>query len=524
MAVLAEGDRSRVRVLLPWLAMSVALAIAVGLSLRQADGYIPLLGAAKDLALVDKPETRRFAVPLEDLGYQSFPWLPLALVGAAVSARARPAALWLLGAATIACGWSLVYGSVHIPVTVPVGLCAAAAIEHLLDVERTSASRRIALLLAVGAMVVIAKDAERTPSRVAAPLAAFELEHDYPDERTHAGERLRSAAALVAVTLLAAAVLARSGSGRRERLLGRVPARVRDHGALALVGIAAAWGALLQTRVLVPQTGDLLSPKRMLARHAQWVDAGELVAPLGVHRVKDGGIEIYGPDDPAVLQSRRDVATFLEATEPRAGLIRTIDLPTVFQIHRETGSAFFVLDDSHADLRLVANVLPTGAEDRDSLHEIVLDEPPVLANETLVRFESYVEVIAWEIGQPLVRGRKGTLQVVFKVLRPLPGGSKLHARLNYGRISRINTEAHELAEGKYPCNLWRAGDYILHRYTFDVPVLETMPGEHEVVIGLRRSETENYDITVPEGKIGDFGVVVADAKHDFATIGTVRVY
>jgi len=274
----------------------------------------------------------------------------------------------------------------------------------------------------------------------------------------------------------------------------------------------------------VPQTGDLLSPKRVLQRHAAWVADGELAPTLGVHRVKDGGIELYGPDALNVLQSRRDVATFLEDAEPRAALVRTIDLPTVYQIHRETGSPLFVLDDSHAHLRLVGNVLPSDAVDVNPIDDIVLDEPPALAHETLVRFEGYVEVVGWEVSQPLVRGRKGTLQVVFKVLRPLPGGSKLHSRLNYGRISRINTEAHELAEGLYPCNLWRAGDYILHRYTFDVPVLESMPGQYEVVIGLRRSETENYDITVPEGKEGDFGVTVADAKHDFATIGTVEVW
>jgi hypothetical protein len=148
----------------------------------------------------------------------------------------------------------------------------------------------------------------------------------------------------------------------------------------------------------------------------------------------------------------------------------------------------------------------------------------VLAHETLVRFESYVEVIGWEVTEPLVRGREATLQVAFRVLRPLPGGSKLHARFNRGRIARINGEAHELAEGLYPCNLWRPGDYVLHRFTFEVPVLETLPGSYDLVLGLRRSESENYDVTVPEGKDGEFGVRVADSKHDFATVGSVEVW
>jgi hypothetical protein len=291
-------------------------------------------------------------------------------------------------------------------------------------------------------------------------------------------------------------------------------------------GLAAGLGAWTHARVLVPRTAALLSLRRPLERHAQWVQSGALPRALAIHRLRDPGFDVYGPDpaDVQVLASRRDIIGHLNTTAPRVALIRDIDFPTVHQSHHEHGWPLFVLDTSSFHMMLVSNVLVPGAEDLNRIPEVLHREPPTLAHETLVRFEQYVEIIGWQIDAPIVRGGKHTLQIAIRVLRPLPGGSKIYARFLQGRLSRINAEPHELAEGLYPCSLWRAGDYILHRFEFEAPTLEILPGDHEFVVGLRRSEKNNYEITVPEGKTGEHGVVIRDKKRNFATLGEVPVW
>jgi hypothetical protein len=142
---------------------------------------------------------------------------------------------------------------------------------------------------------------------------------------------------------------------------------------------------------------------------------------------------------------------------------------------------------------------------------------------TFVRFEDYLEVIGWDWEEPVVRGRETTLRVALRVLRPLPSGSKIYMRLQKERISRINPAPHDLAGGIYPTQHWRPGDYVLHEFTTTVPLLEILPGAHDVVLGMRRTESSNYKISSPEGEHGEPGVTV-QGKREFATIGQVQVW
>ena len=56
-----------------------------------------------------------------------------------------------------------------------------------------------------------------------------------------------------------------------------------------------------------------------------------------------------------------------------------------------------------------------------------------------------------------------------------------------------------------------------------VPWLEVLPGEHELIVGLRRSEKSNLKITTPEQGTGEFGVTVRGKSHEFAVIGTAEL-
>jgi hypothetical protein len=506
-------------------AAACTLAIGVWLVLGQEDGYIPLLGAAQDLELMDKPQTRRFAAAIEDFGYQVFPWGGLLLVGI-VLPRARFAALWLVLAFAVAGGWSLLFGRVPMPIAVPAALCGAAAIEALGDGNRSTWERRLMVFLVVAAALLLRRDAELRPSQFATPVQVWEGEHNFPAQEVQAAQRLGRIGGWAVLAIIVSALVGRRRSERGlERLLVRIPPAWRDGVAVGVVGVAALAGSASLAHGLVPAIGDATSPREPLRRYQAWVDAGELSAPLGIHRIRDDALPLYGPGEVALLQSRRDVPAFLMVDEPRAALVRDGDFAPTFQHARQHGWPLFVLDASHARYRLIANVLPEGAEDRNPLHEVVFDEPPQLAHETLLQFENYLEIIGWEVEEPLIRGRKRTLKLAIRVKRPLPGGSKIYHRFIGGKLSRIHREAVSIADDAYPSNLWREGDYILHQYEFEVPALETIPGEYELSIGLRRSETKNFTISVPEGLEGEHGVVVTDKrKREFARIGTVELW
>lgn len=511
-----------------WLGLVAAVTVAVVLSLRQGDGYIPLLGAAKDLLLVDKPESRRFAAGLEDLGYGLFPWGPLVIAGALLGRRDRVPALWLGLGLAIGSGHGLVYGTVPLPVTVPAALCAAAAVEWLLDPRTDRTGRRLVLTVVVLGMLVVRKDAERTPSRLTVPVVAFAGEHTFPAEELEAPRHLGRIGSAALLALLAAGLLAPAGTGggphRVDRLLERIPAAPRRAAPLVLVGLTALFGARSYAQGLVPRTCDLLSPRRLLEHHRALVAAGELPEQLGNHHVRDAGLSLYGPGDVVALASRRDLSQYLAAPEPRAALVLERDLPGLHQDHRANGWPLYVLDDDHASLRLLSNHLPPGEVDRNPIPAVLFDEPVPLRHPTLLRFENYIEIVGWEVTDPVIRGREATLSLSIRVLRPLPGGTQIYARLLKGRSSRLNAEPHDLTGGVYPPNLWREGDFILHRFTFDAPALEIQPGAHELIVGLRRTERENIEISVPEGQSGEHGVEVRGKTRHFATLGEVEVW
>ncbi|MEM9461001.1 MAG: hypothetical protein AAGF11_42950 [Myxococcota bacterium] len=526
-SIVSSGSRS-----IPWIALSLwalllaTIATTVILSLDQQDGYIPLLGDSKDLLLVDKPENRRFAAGLEDLGYGLFPWAPLVIAGALLGRNDRLPALWLGVGVAVTGGWGLVYGPGPVPVTVPAALCALAAVRWILHPDTDRVGRRLTLAVVVLGMLVIGKDATASPARVAVPIFDFEREHSFPSEPLAATEHLGRIGAIALWALLLAGVLAPPGGRphRLDRVLARLSADRRHALALGLVGAAPLWGATRYARTLVPQTCDLLSPRQLLEHHAALAQSGALPAQLGNHRVRDTGLLQYGPGDVVMLSSRRELTHYLSADEPRVAIIRDRDLPAIHQDHRQKGWPLYVLDDRHMHLRLVANRLPQGERDLNPIPAVVFDEPPPLAHPTQLQFENYIEIIGWEITDPVIRGRDATIQLAIRVLRPLPGGSKLNARLSKGRSSRLNSEPHELTDGIYPPNLWREGDFIRHAFTFKAPTLEIQPGEHELIVGLRRSERKNFEISVPEGPTGEYGVRVRGKKRSFATIGTVTVW
>jgi hypothetical protein len=523
----SPGTRPRwlTRLLAALLAASILGVGATLLALLadQGDGWIPALGAARDTSLVERPHVRPFTATLEDLSNQIFPWLPLLLVGLLHPGRARWPAAWLLLALALISAWSLRFGPQLVPLTVPVAVVCAAALEHLLAPRTGTFARRLGLLLLLAGGLILGKDARRVPSRVGAVLVHGKGDSAYPARELQAPELLGNLAQFAALGLLLALLARRpqAPSTRLQRLQARLPTWLP----FALVFATQLNEALRYGHSLLPRSSELLSVHRPLTRFAAWKAAGALPGPLALLRIRDPGVDLYGPPEAerAALSTRDQVIDWLRADGPAAALIRTSELGPLFQQSRAAGWPLVVLDASNRDIVLVSNVLPPGAADENPIRRVLFDAAPQLAHPTALRFEKYLEIVGWQWQEPIVRGRETTLELAIKVLEPLPAGSKIYVRLQQGKLSRINPMPHELAEGLYPSQLWRPGDYILHRFTVPVPMLEILPGAHDVVIGLRRTETSNYKISVPEGDEGEFGVTLRGSR-EFATVGQVQVW
>lgn len=519
-----------------WVAALASGAVAVELALGQGEGFIPLLGAAKDLDLISNPHRRGFADSLEEYGFAIFPWIPLALIGALASARDRWPGVWILIGLGIVSSWSMAYGRTPVPLVVPTALCCAAGLAHLFDARQTRVSRRFAMLLITAGLLILGKDAKREPHRVGSPLLYFPAGLDYPDDRIHSDRIFGGQARVSLLMLLAAFAIsrrsraddlgARPAPGLLERLGDRIPPSVRQGLPYSLVGALLTAQALQYARIVVPRTSAQLSAKGTMGRQAAWAQRGLIPTTFAAHRIRDPGLVAYGPGMGEIvnLTSRSELTTWLASEEPAVALIRRSELAPLHAKARQNPWHLYVLDERHHDLVLVGNFLPEGLEDQNPLPAVVLDTPPVLAHETMVRFEKYVEVIGWEIDEPVVRGSKATMRLVLKPLRHLPAGTQIYARLQKGKMSRINAAPHALTNGVYPPNNWRDGDFILHEFEFEVPTLEILSGPHEFIVGLRRSEKQNFSISFPEGEVGEFGVVVkGKKKREFAVIGEVDV-
>ena len=475
------------------------------------DGYIPVLGAARDLALAERPYSRGLADGLAELGYQVFPWLPLALVGALRPGPLGWPAMWLGAGLTITTIWSMVVGAGAQPLTVPAALCCAAGLRFLADPRASRPLRRLCLGLAVGGVLVLGKDARRTPGAIAAPLAtgAGAL-----DAAAIGAEALLPRLGHLALLTLAAAAI----GGRRRRPIGWL-APATAAGALAVQAAAIGHG-------LVPATAAHTSLRRPFDRLAGWQAAGALPEGLAIARMSEPTLAIYGPPPRArqVVGTRAEASAWLARPTPAAALIRQGDLAALAAEARAAGRPLFVLDRGHREAALVSNTLPEGAGDQSPLRGIVGDAPPALTNPTLVQFEEMLEVIGWEIDGALIRGGEATLTVGLRVLRPPPAGAQLYVRLQRGRLSRIGGQPAPLAEGLYPPNLWRAGDFITHRQRIKVPLLEVVSGGHDLVIGVRASPSKNLEIRAPQGARGEYGVEVLDKQRSFAAVGRVQVW
>lgn len=536
---LCAAPRNRIVSVVLWVAALIAAVIAYRLIKDQGDGFIPLLGASKDELLITSPHRRSIAGSIRELTFGLFPFAPFVLLGAFAHRNDRWPLLWLLAGLLVVSVWAAVYGLTPVPVAVPAAIAAAAGLDALLDPTNSKTSRRMGYAVIFAGLLILGKDATRSAHAILSPYFTHQAGVEFPAEALEAPEALESLARMALLLLTAAFVVSpRSDDASEHRdgplswitaRLGWVSPRLREMAGRALATLALAYAAVTLSHELLDRTGVHLSSKAPFERFAQYAGgpAGDATFPeiLGTHRLNDPGVERYGPPAASVvpLDSRGELHGWIGGEQAAAAMIRRSALAPLHSAHRKGDWPLYVVDNRHDDLVLVSNVLPNDAEDESPITAIVLDEAPQLEHQTLVRFDNNVEIIGWEVEGPLRRGGEVELRVAFRVLRHMTAGTKLYARFQKGKMSRVNALPHVLAEGVYPPNNWSSGDYILHRFRFEIPSIEVFPGPHDFIVGMRRTETKNYPITVPEGETGEHGVRIRGKKHEFAIVGEVEI-
>lgn len=509
-----------------------ALGGSLWLILQQGDGFIPLLGAAKNLRLADQPFRRPLSATLAAHAHGVFPWFPLAMVGAVTtSGRTRWIAAWWLTGLIAYTGWTSVYGAVEAPLEVPLALCVVHGIDHLARLPRASATRAMWVAAAIVGMAVMGADFKSSPGTTLIP--AYDrprwFEVDAVSAQVESLGRWLNRGAMLGVGLTA--LVHRMSRDAKRPSWGRAGPIV-----FALWCGLACVQAVLWTHTVAEDARNQRTLEPAMNVHAALVRDGVIQAPLGALRVNERALRAStrAPTAPAIkrLETRKEARAWLHAAdEPRAALVNAEEVPALYAVEDRSTKPIYVVERTHPKVWLVTNVLPPTMSDLSPIPEVLKAAAAGTGTPTDLQFGDALELLEWEVvGTPRV-GDTFHLRLTFRAKKKLPLGSRITARLKRGRISRVHERPERLAHGVYPTNLWRYGDILVHDAVIRVPPLEALPGAHDVIVTIH--EREKSPLSIRHARAKTAGETTGDVatstpriigkKQEKAILGTIEV-
>jgi hypothetical protein len=232
-----------------------------------------------------------------------------------------------------------------------------------------------------------------------------------------------------------------------------------------------------------------ISPKQVFDAYRREAHPGEALGMLGSGAAT------------ASYYAGRNVPSFDNAThafdwlvaeekERRWLVIRQSDLPTMnmlFRGHASPSQNLPVLDARSSEILLVSNQLG-GQRNESPLDQAVLSQAPHPAHALDANFGDKLDVLGWDTldadGHPVGEvepGRPYTFAIYYRVVQPITGNWDTFVHID-GFQRRFNAD-HPTLGGKYPFNLWRVGDFIADRYTFELEP-NFGAGRYQVYFGL----------------------------------------
>jgi hypothetical protein len=504
----------------------VALATAaasVSLFCTQGEGFISILGAAKELAALHgspNPTSRIVSELADDL----WPWLGWIAVATLAAPRresdvylVRTGLVWIAGAAL----WSTHYPPLSVGILPLWPLLAWRGLASFFDPDQrgNELSPRLAwmrwnavLLLAL--TWVLTKHHDFAP--LPALLGAQASNVNFTDPVFFDALRRSLHVPLLATTLLAALAFL----GARSHLLAR---RVR------LSWLAIAWIALsltLTTLVIPRQRFELGRSGGYDHVFEQWrelLNAGSIGTQLAFRNGQEPGFARALPRELEAreLRSQAELTKWLEGDEPRVALVSSHDLALLDHRAREQKLSFGVLAQARHDLFFVTN--RSIDHDNNPLRSVVVDEPPASEHPTRVEFDQRVALVGWTLNSPFRRGARAHLTLVFEVLGTLPPGVEIIVRLQRGRMGRLGGRAEKAAQGIYPPSLWRRGEFIIHRTQIEVPWILTVPGTYELLIAVKKIGGNNFPVTSTDEDLEKVKAHSRGGKREFVQIATLDI-
>ncbi len=502
-ATIMQGRRSRIALMV----MAAILGVlGATLAHLQGDGFVPALAASKSLTLMDQPARRAIAASLVEQLHGSFPWAPLALAGVLTLSTARAwIGLWWMGGIVLYSGWTAVYGACPISLEVPMALSAVACLDaHTRPTNSARAHGLLAVIVIVSALVLMADLSH-------APYSALIPAYDRPrwiGDLDPSDLLVRRSSWINAVMLVAFGLLVLTPRSMRPQL--RRPA----YGAWCLLallhGILWVHGPLERARSM-----RSLSPA--IDRFTSLVKDGTLAPALGTHRVLDRAMRVAARDRGDLqltpFETRSRATSWLHQDSPRALLIAASDVPALYAVDDRARRPVYVLDRTHPQVWLVANVLPEGLSDLSPIPDVLIPSPPDTGTPSGVQFEDSLELIEWEVvGEPRI-GATIKLRLIFRAKKRLPRSAKIVTRLKHGRISRIHERPESFAGDIYPPNLWRHGDVIVHEAEIELSPLVAFAGTHDLIVTIYEREKHPLSARLP-GEEEDAGAIEVNPEDD----------
>jgi 4-amino-4-deoxy-L-arabinose transferase-like glycosyltransferase len=220
-----------------------------------------------------------------------------------------------------------------------------------------------------------------------------------------------------------------------------------------------------------PMLAAQISPKQVFDAYRKQAKPGEPLAMLGTGTAS---ATYYAGRSVPTFDTPAHALEWLTAGPERRWLAtREADLAALNALYRaqlEQPRNLPVLDDSSSEILLVSSQLGSVAN-KNPLASYVLEKPPTPQHPLSANLGDKLDVLGWSTLDPEGRpvdvveaGRRYAFVIYFRVVQPISGSWETFIHVD-GFQRRFNGD-HPTLAGKYPFNLWRAGDFIADRTEF----------------------------------------------------------
>ena len=255
------------------------------------------------------------------------------------------------------------------------------------------------------------------------------------------------------------------GSGAASRFVAGGLSRAQ-----AALLVCASFGLCLSLGYY-PALASQISPKQVFRAFEQQAKPGEALGMLGAGAAS--APYYAGRDVPSFDTAARAFDWLMASRERRWLTIRASDLATLNALHRahqDPPRNLPVLDSGSSEILLASNQLG-GARNDNPLAPYVLERAPQPTHVLNANLGDKLDVLGWDTldleGRPVdvvEAGRRYVFVIHYRVVQPLSGSWETFIHVD-GFQRRFNGD-HPTLAGKYPFNLWHAGDFISDRSEF----------------------------------------------------------